>query len=516
MFPFLTVITFLPLAGAIVLLFLNAGATESIRRWALGVSLVELLLTLILVAAFVPGAAFQFDERYPWIPALGISYHLGVDGLSLFLVVLMAFLTTLAIVASWRSVTVNVKGFLFFTLLLETSVVGVFLALDLVLYYIFWEFMLIPMYFMIGSWGGPRRVYAAVKFFIYTIAGSLLMLIAIIAIRFVERGQSFDLLDIMKAGIRPEDQGWLFLAFALAFAVKVPLFPLHTWLPDAYVEAPVPATVLLACAMSKVGAYSFLRFCLSLFPSATREYAGLLATLAVISILYGAYLAITRRDMKGLVAYSSLGHMGFMVIGIFALTPEGISGSVLQMVNHGISTGVLFFLIGMIYERWGTRLIPDFGGLHPVVPTLSFTLLIAGLSSISLPGTNGFVGEFLILLGAFKGYGTGAFAVLAACGVVLSATYVIWWYRRVFHGPQRVPAPAGGAAAAVGDLTGRELAIVVPCIVLIIVLGIFPNILLAKINPSSQAWSAPNGVSVAAIAPTLHEPVASAGVALPH
>lgn len=493
----LTIITFFPLVAAIGLLFLNPRALETIRRYALGVSLVELLLTLVLYAGFTPAtAAMQDTEQYPWIPQLGISYHLGVDGLSLFLILLMAFLTTLSILSSWRSVQEHVRAFFFFVLMLETSVIGVFVSLDLVLFYIFWEAMLIPMYFMIGAWGGPRRVAAAVKFFIYTIAASLLMLVAIIAIKFAHGGQpTFDLLAIIQAGIRPQDQTWLFLAFALAFAVKVPLFPLHTWLPDAYVEAPTPGTVLLACVMSKVGAYGFLRFCLGLFPDASRQYAGLLGTLAVISILYGAYLAITRPDMKRLVAYSSLGHMGFMVLGIFALTPEGIAGSVLQMVNHGISTGVLFFLIAMLYDRYGTRLIPDLGGLHRAVPVLSFTMFIALLSSIALPGLNGFVGEFLILVGSFKGYPSAAYGVLAACGVVFAAVYIIWMYRRVFHGALLAPQIPG--AAAVRDLSGRELAIVVPCIVLIIGLGVLPNILLSRIDASAQAWAAPGKVHLA-------------------
>ena len=495
----LTSITFFPLLAAAILLFLPSRSTEHIRRYVLGVTLIELLLTLALFAGF-DGAkgTMQSVEQYPWITSLGISYHLGVDGLSLFLLVLMAFLTCLSVIASWHSVQQNVKAFFFFMLMLETSVIGVFVALDLVLFYVFWEFMLIPMYFMIGGWGGPRRVYAALKFFIYTIAGSLLMLVAIIALGVLHNSGApdFDLLSIMRRGVQPGDQTWLFLALALAFAVKVPLFPLHTWLPDAYVEAPTPGTVLLACVLSKVGAYGFLRFCLGLFPAASRDFAPWLATLAVIGILYGAYLALTRPDMKGLIAYSSLGHMGFIVLGIFALTPEGIAGSVLQMVNHGISTGVLFFMVAMMYERWGSRLIADFSGLHRAVPVLSLTLFVAALSSISLPGLNGFVGEFLILLGAFKGYQSAAFSILGALGVVLAAFYIIYWYRRVFHGPLVTPVMPR-SAPAVRDLSGRELAIVVPCMVLIIFFGIAPGILLDKIDASAQAWAAPNGVRAA-------------------
>ncbi len=499
----LTLITFLPLLGALVLLAMPGRAHDFIRRLALAFASVELALSILLYFEFDSSkSVMQAEEQYPWIGSLGISYHLGVDGLSVLLIILMTFLTLLSIIAAWTSVQQSVKSFFCFILLLETSVIGVFVSLDLVLFYVFWEAMLIPMYFLIGGWGGPRRVYAAVQFFIYTIAGSLLMLVAIIAVRYVHGDPgTFDLMALLKTPIKPEDQTWLFLAFALAFAVKVPLFPLHTWLPAAYVEAPTPATVLLACVMSKVGAYGFLRFCLGLFPTASREFAGWIGLLAVISILYGAYLAITRPDMKGLIAYSSLGHLGLIVLGVFALTPEGIAGSVIQMVNHGISTGLLFFMIAMLYDRWGSRTIVDFGGLHKSVPALSLTLLVALLASMGLPGLNGFVGEFLILTGALKGYADASILpILGACGVILAAIYIIWFYRRTFHGELRAPALASNAPA-ITDLTPRELAIVVPSIVLIIWFGVAPQTLLSKVDASAQAWAARGAAQTASVPP---------------
>jgi len=489
----LTVITFLPLLGAFLLLLFDARATRTLGLVALTVSGVELLLSLALASGFDAGqTGMQFTDMAPWVPPLGASYHLGVDGLSVFLVVLTTFITLLCTVSAVDGIQHNLKSFLFFLLMLETSVIGVFVSLDLLLFYVFWEFTLIPMYFIIGGWGGTRRIYAAVKFFVYTIAGSLLMLVAIIGVRFAHGGPgTFDIVTIMQSGVQPADQGWLFLAFALAFAVKAPLFPLHTWLPDAYMEAPTAGTVMLAAVLSKLGAYGFLRFCLGLFPDAARDYAGLIGALAVFSILYGAYLAITRPDMKGLVAYSSLGHLGFIVLGVFALNGDGIAGSVIQMVNHGISTALLFFLIGMVYSRWGSRLIGEYSGLHRLAPVMSFMLLIAGLSSISLPGLNGFVGEFLILVGAYRGYPLAIYSVFAAVGVIFAAFYVIWWYRRVFHGELRVPATSNSRASM--DLTRRELSIVIPCIVLILWLGVAPGTLLSKVDATAQNWAAPHG-----------------------
>ena len=440
------------------------------------------LLSIPLLTRFKTGtAAFQFVERIAWIPTFGVSYHVGIDGISLFLVVLTTLLSTLAIWSSFAAITDRVKEYYIFMLLLETSMLGVFAALDFFLFYVFWEAMLIPMAFLIGVWGGPRRVYAAVKFFLYTMFGSLLMLVAILVLYFYHQSvtgfYTTDLLSFFRLQIPVNYQMWLFGAFALSFAIKVPMWPFHTWLPDAHVEAPTAGSVILAGVLLKMGTYGFLRFCLSLFPAASAHLMPLVMTLAVIGIIYGALMAMIQADVKNLVAYSSVSHLGFVMLGLFAMNVQGIEGGLLQMVNHGLSTGALFLLIGMMYERRHTRLIADYGGLHSVVPLFTFFFLVTTMSSIGLPGLNGFVGEFLSLLGAFQTNRLAA--VLGATGVILAAVYMLWMVKRVFYGKV-----VHEENRSIKDLNARELAILVPIVVLYFVIGLYPKPLLSRMEPS--------------------------------
>jgi NADH-quinone oxidoreductase subunit M len=477
-FPLLSLIVFLPLAGALVLLvFFKETQRSAIRWWALLVSAVEFVISLWLLFGWQTTGGMQFvDGPAAWIPELGVNYHLGVDGISLFLVLLTTLLTMLAVLASWGFVAERERSYYFWLLLLETGSLGVFLALDTVLFYVFWEAMLLPMYFLIGRWGSERRVYAALKFFLYTMAGSALMLVAIIVLYFA--GGSFNLLVLYNGPALPPDlQTWLFLAFALAFAIKVPLFPFHTWLPDAHVQAPAAGSVLLAGVLLKMGAYGFLRFCLPLFPEAAVSFAPLLAVLSIIGIIYGALVALSQRDIKSLVAYSSVSHLGLVVLGIFVFNEQGLMGSVLQMINHGLSTGALFLLVGMLYARRHTRLIEDFGGLWKRMPRFGFFLLIATLSSIGLPGLNGFVGEFTILVGTVRA--KPLYAVFATSGIVLGAWYMLTLVRRVMHGPLENP-----DNQELSDLSTREVLVLVPVTLLIFAIGIFPSLLLARMAPS--------------------------------
>ncbi len=477
-FPVLSLIVFLPLAGALLLpVSFKATQRAAMRWWALLVSVVEFVLSLWLIFAWQTTGEMQFvDGPLAWIPELGVSYHLGVDGISLFLVLLTTFLTMLAMLASWGFVAEQERSYYFWLLLLETGCLGVFLALDTVLFYVFWEAMLVPMYFLIGRWGSERRVYAAFKFFLYTMAGSALMLIAIIVLYFV--GGSFDLATLYDGpAIPPHLQTWLFLAFALAFAIKIPLFPFHTWLPDAHVQAPAAGSVLLAGVLLKMGAYGFLRFCLPLFPEAAISFAPLLAVLAIVGIIYGALVALSQRDVKSLVAYSSVSHLGLVVLGIFVFNVQGLMGSVLQMVNHGLSTGALFLLVGMLYARRHTRLIEAFGGLWEQMPRFGLFLLIAALASIGLPGLNGFVGEFTILVGTFRA--RPLYAVFAAAGLVLGAWYMLTLLRRVMHGPLENP-----ANQELTDLSPREVLVLAPVALLILTIGLFPGLLFDRMEPS--------------------------------
>jgi NADH-quinone oxidoreductase subunit M len=479
----ITVLIVLPLAGALALIPLRNGEREAlVRKLALGISLLEFAATLLLWAWFDPASPdFQLVERHAWIPAFGIEYAVGVDGISLFLIVLTGFLTPLALLSSWESVHRKVREFAMAVLVLETAMIGVFVSLDLFLFYVFWDAMLIPMYFLIGVWGYERRVYAAVKFILYTMAGSVLMLVAIIGLAYLASVQTgaytFDLLRLYDLDIDPRTQFWFFLAFALAFSIKVPLFPFHTWLPDAHVEAPTAGSVILAGVLLKMGTYGLVRFAFPLFPDAALFLAPLLAGLAVVGIVYGALVAMVQPDLKKLVAYSSVSHLGFVVLGICAMNVQGVQGAVYQMLNHGVSTGGLFLIVGMLSDRRHTRLIAEFGGLKSVMPHLVAAFLIITLSSIALPGLNGFVGEFLILLGAFRW--SPRFAAVAASGVILSAVYMLWMFQRVNYGPVTNP-----ENASLPDLTRRERAILVPTIAMAILMGVLPGLFLRPMEPA--------------------------------
>ncbi len=478
-FPVLTTIIMLPLVFSGVLLFVKNE--QGIKLVGLIGSLLVFFLSLPLYFLFEPVSSMQFVEHTIWIPAIGANYQLGIDGISLFMILLTTFLTPIVVLSSWNSVSRNIKGYMISMLILETGILGVFAALDLFLFYVFWEVVLIPMYFIIGIWGGERRIYAAIKFIIYTIFGSLLMLVAILFIYFYHGGltgnYTFDILRLQQIYIPLGYQTWLFLAFGLSFAIKIPMFPFHTWLPDAHVEAPTGGSVILAGVLLKMGTYGFLRFCLPFFPHAVVQFVPLMLTLGVVGIIYGALVAMVQPDMKKLVAYSSVSHLGFVVVGIFALNTEGIQGGLIQMVNHGLSTGALFLIVGMIYERRQTRLIADFGGLAKQLPVFTVFFMIVTLSSIGLPGLNGFVGEYLILLGAFLSQKT--FAVFAALGVILAAVYMLLMFQRVMFGKLE-----NKENARLKDLSAREISLLLPIVALIIVIGVYPNFILSKMEPT--------------------------------
>ena len=478
-------VVFLPLLGALYLLFIPSEQEEKIRQYALGTALLTFVISLGLLAGFDSDTAdFQFVSHADWITDFGIQYAVGVDGISLFLILLTTFLTPLVLLASWGDIHTRVKEYQFFFLLLETGMLGTFVATDLFLFYVFWEVMLIPMYFLIGIWGGPRRIYAAIKFLLYTMVGSLLMLIAIVYLAYLHNAQhavvTFDLLRLYDVNIPLETQRWLFAAFALSFAIKVPLFPFHTWLPDAHVEAPTGGSVILAGVMLKMGTYGFLRFALPLFPNAALEATPLIMTLAVVGIVYGALVAMVQPDLKKLVAYSSVSHLGFVVLGIFAFNVQGTEGAIYQMLNHGLSTGALFLLVGIIYEQRHTRLISEYGGLWKQVPVYASIFLFVMLSSIGLPGLNGFVGEFLILLGTFKANTLAG--VIAVSGVVLGAVYMLWMFQRVIFGPL-----TNVANQTLRDLNSREILIFVPILLLMLLMGLYPNPFLSRMEKSVEA-----------------------------
>ncbi|MFB0516625.1 MAG: NADH-quinone oxidoreductase subunit M [Candidatus Neomarinimicrobiota bacterium] len=485
----LTLTIFVPTAGAGIILFLRESRRELIRQVALWTSLVAFVLSYFLFKGFEFTSAFQFIERAPWIPNYGISYHVGIDGISLLLVMLTSFITPVTILSSFNAIQRRVKGFMVALLVMETGMLGVFAALDLFLFYIFWEAMLIPMYLIIGIWGGENRLYASIKFVLFTMLGSLLMLVAIFSLWSQGNAQlgypTANYLELTGLRLSHTTQIWMFLAFALSFAIKVPLFPFHTWLPDAHVEAPTAGSVILAGILLKMGGYGFLRYCLPLFPEATAQFTPLIVALAVVGIIYGALVAMAQPDMKKLVAYSSVSHLGFVVVGIFALSLQSVSGGIIQMVNHGLSTGALFLLVGIIYERTHTRQIADYGGLASRMPRYAAVFVIVTLASIGLPGLNGFVGEFLIIVGSFKTQPVAA--VLAVLGVILSAIYLLWLVHRVFFGPQagavKVTKEAGEGWGLI-DLTRREWAVMLPILVMIVMLGVYPQPFLKRIEPS--------------------------------
>ncbi|MFA7331397.1 MAG: NADH-quinone oxidoreductase subunit M [Candidatus Delongbacteria bacterium] len=482
----LPLLTFFPLAALLLLWLIPARQTGLLKGAALLLSLLEFALSIPLFTSFDVATAgqYQFVVQADWLPRLGISFHMGVDGISLLLVLLTTQLLPIIILASFH-VEKALKGYLMLFFLMTTGMVGVFASLDLILFYVFWELVLIPMYFLIGIWGGTRRIYAAVKFFLYTMAGSVLMLVAILVIHWNTLvpglGRTFDL-PLLLEHFHPAagTQLWLFAAFAVAFAIKVPMFPLHTWLPDAHVEAPTGGSVILAGVLLKMGTYGFLRFALPFFPSAVQALLPLLVGLAVVGIVFGALVSIVQKDMKKLVAYSSVSHLGFVMLGLFSLQTIGVSGAVLQMINHGLSTGALFLAVGVIYERRHTRLIADFGGLAAGMPLYAFVLVFFVLSSVGLPGLNGFVGEFMILLGSFQSQ-PGPTAI-AASGVVLGAVYLLWMVQRVLFGPLANPKNQG-----LPDLSRRELLVFAPLIVLVIWIGVQPQPLLDRINPAVEA-----------------------------
>ena len=498
--PVLTLVVFAPLVGALLLALLPREPLAGVRRAALVFSLLPFALSLWMVTSFRAGEAdFQFVERVAWIPQFGIEYYLGVDGISVFLVLLTTFLVPLVVLASFGDIHRRVKEFFVLMLVLETGMLGAFVALDLFLFYVFWEVTLVPMIFLIGVWGGPRRIYASIKFVLFTVLGSLLMLVAILyeawRVRGVTGSFSFAYERFLALGFSPQEQVVLFVAFALAFAIKVPLFPFHTWLPDAHTEAPTGGSVILAGVLLKMGTYGFLRFALPLFPDAAATAAPVIGGLAVVGIVYGALVATVQPDLKKLVAYSSVSHLGFVMLGLVALTPIGVAGSVYQMLSHGLSTGGLFLLVGMIYERRHTRQIVEFGGLWGVLPRFSACFLLVMLASVGLPGLNGFVGEFLILLGAFGRWPW--LTAVATSGVVLGALYLLWMYQRVIFGPL-----THEENARLEDLSGREIAVIAPVIAACFLMGLHPAPFLARMQPSIDRTIA----RVVARAPALATP----------
>src|SRR5882724_7888971 len=477
----LTIVLFAPLAGFLVLLFLPAARKDLIRLWANLASFATFAISLLLVTGFqADRAGYQFEEQAVWIPSIGAHYHIGIDGISLLLVMLTTLMTFLAVLCSWSAIEDRVKEYYAMFLLLETGMIGVFLSLDFFLFYVFWELVLVPMYFIIGIWGGPRKLYAAIKFFLYTLAGSVLMLLGILFLYFNHHNltgvYTFSIPELYKTAPQiyaiygAKYATLLFLSFFFAFAIKVPMFPFHTWLPDAHVEAPTAGSVILAGVLLKMGTYGFIRFSLPFFPSVVMDHKvrAWMIGLSIVGILYGALVSLMQKDMKKLVAYSSVSHLGFCTLGIFVLTPMGLSGSVLQQVNHGISTGALFLIVGVLYERRHTREIAEYGGISNVMPVYATITLIMFLSSMGLPLLNGFIGEYYIMLGTFMA--KWKWAAWAVPGVVLAAAYLLWLYQRVFFGTVTNP-----KNEKLHDLTPRELATFVPLIIMALWIGLYPK-----------------------------------------
>jgi len=478
----LTALIVLPLVGAVLMLFLPAAQHAAIRRAATVVALAELGISLPLWWKFQPGQpGWQFEINNVWLPTLGASWHLGVDGISMLLILLTTVITALAVIGSYSAVASRHREFYASLLALEAGMIGTFLALDLLVFYVFWEAMLVPMYLLIGVWGGPRRIYAAIKFFLYTMAGSVLMLVAILWLYFHQRAltghATFSLDAFYAMPLTPGQQFWLFLAFAVAFAIKVPMFPFHTWLPDAHVEAPTAGSVILAAILLKMGTFGFVRYAIPLFPVASHQLTPWIVVLSLVGIVYGALVAMVQPDLKKLVAYSSVSHLGFCMLGLYAMNQQGFAGSMMQMLSHGVSTGALFLLVGVVYERRHTRMIADFGGLWKRLPVYASVFLVVMLASIGLPGTNGFVGEFLVLLGAFRAQAW--WAVVAALGVILSACYMLWMFQRVMFGPI-----THAENQELSDLNWRERLVFAPLVILIFWMGVMPQPLLDRMQPS--------------------------------
>jgi len=487
--PILSILVFFPVLGAVLLAFLDRKNHKLLKQVTLGISLLEFLFSLPLWFRFdSQTAAMQFVERYNWLPQYGISYYVGIDGFSLLLIMLSTFLTPICVLATWEDIQHRVKEFMICLLTLIAGMLGVFISLDLFLFYVFWEVMLIPMYLLIGIWGNPaRRIYAAIKFFLFTMFGSVLMLVAILVLYFyhgkVTGVYTFDLLKMYSLSVPFRMQFWMFLAFGLAFAIKVPMFPFHTWLPDAHTEAPTVGSVILAAVLLKMGTYGFLRFNMPMFPQAAHYFVPLFSILAVIGIVYGALVSMVQKDLKRLVAFSSVSHLGFVMLGLFTFTMPGVQGGIIQMINHGLSTGALFLIVGMIYERRHTRMIADFGGLSTPMPIYAAIFMIVTLSSIGLPGLNGFVGEFLILLGAFKT--NMLYATVAATGVIFAACYMLWMFQRVMFGEV-----TNEKNKELKDLSCREIAIFVPLLLFIVWIGVYPNTFLSKTKATTENFVA--------------------------
>ncbi|CAG0929519.1 NADH-quinone oxidoreductase subunit M [Thermoflexales bacterium] len=476
-FPLISIVLFFPLVGAVILFFVRRDNAELIKRFTLVWTIITFVVSLGFVIGFQSGQpGFQFYENRPWIPDLRIGYQVGLDGISLLLIILTTGLMPLAVLSSFKAITERLKEYYIFMLFLEVGMLGVFVSLDLFLFYVFWEVTLVPMYFLIGIWGGKRRVYAAVKFFLYTMAGSLLMLLAILYLGI--HGGTFSLPELLanNGWLREAPEMLLFIFFGIAFAIKVPMWPFHSWLPDAHVEAPTAGSVILAGVLLKMGTYGFLRFNLPLFPNASREAAPVIAVLAIIGIIYGAIVSFAQTDVKKLVAYSSVSHLGFVMLGIFALNPQGIQGALLQMINHGISTGALFLLVGFVYERRHTREMGEFGGLWKILPIYGSIMLVVALSSMGLPGLNGFVGEFTILLGSWDAgraggsLGSYLYTAFAAIGVILAAVYILTMFQKMFMGETRHE-----ENKRLIDLSQRELWVIVPLVIFIFIIGIYPQ-----------------------------------------
>ena len=478
-FPILSLVTFLPLIGVLFILAARGTEEQVARnaRWgALWTSLATFVISLLLWLNFdLTTSDFQFVEKVAWLPAFDISYHLGIDGISLFFVILSTFLTPICVLASWRAITVRVKEYMIAFLVLETFMIGTFVALDFLVFYIFFEAVLIPMFIIIGVWGGPRRVYSAFKFFLYTLAGSVLLLAALLALYF-EAGTT-DIPTLMAFDVPAELQTWLWLAFFASFAVKMPMWPVHTWLPDAHVEAPTAGSVILAGVLLKMGGYGFLRFSLPILPLASEQFVPLIYTLSVIAIIYTSLVALAQEDMKKLIAYSSVAHMGFVTIGIFTATQQGIDGAIFQMLSHGILSAALFLCVGVVYDREHSREIAHYGGLVERMPKFAFVFMVFMLGSIGLPGTSGFVGEFLILLGVFQDNTWVAF--FAATGVILGAAYMLYLYRRVIFGKLEKE-----YLKKIMDLEPREIAIFAPLVALVLWMGIWPDPFLSVFDAS--------------------------------